>query len=793
MKQISPIITPFRWYDEFYQQDRYKNDCDACEFKLITDRKHILPFQFKRLPSGFGIDKWLLRKSCVDAQNKLFTSKDNLFSSGNSWQNNGGFVFDCSNACSGTSVDSDELTYANVLTIGKTYTFNVVVNEFQVTTSGIFYKFYNGASFIQNINYAGLNQITFVAVSTDITLQFNAPNPIGDDYICITEAQITQSVEQLPEDIELDITKLKLANAGSYDYISYCGESFATTLPTGDYYCIIIDLNGNTFFSEIITIRDFVHEKPPYYILEWYNTCIIDDVIYGATSGCFYFNQLYLDEAIISKPEYPYKEEGEENGNQDFTATFQKWEKTIKFLVAKCPEFITDALSAITLHDNIYITEPIRKKQELSDGNTSIKSVEVDVQPVINDCFSNVEIKMLLNDKYVDSSCCLTSPIEQCLTCAEKADYVAPFYYNTLIDITPDFEGEIIYSLINDIGVGPIGLYIWNESEGLWNMVELAEDATCCAINEPYIWNGGQWHLIGSINSAIYVVDSYYVTGWAWPNSYVQIETSPDNIVWTPRTPIENAAVFNLVGIKILNGETPLYFRARIFTLNCEYGYGPIFNWTPLLLPKLTAWYKSDTGISQVDDLVTQWNDQSGSGYHLTQPTDGKNPLIVANQLNGYPALVFDGVNDSMQALFAQTQPVGVFIVFKNINDGTGVFVFDGGGIADRNALQLSGSSTETMRNNLTFSTTRYNWFGAFGVVSCVFDGAISYFKTPVQGVDITNVGTLNMDGLTIGSNGDETNFWSNVAIVEIIIQDKHGTTDELKQVRDYLKTKYLI
>ena len=133
MKQISPIITPFRWYDEFYQQDRYKNDCNACEFKLITDKRHILPFQFKRTPSGYGIDKWLLRDACKEAQNKLFEPKDSLFWTNNDWVNGGAFVFDCGNACSGTSSNDDELRYESFLTLGKTYTVNFIVNKFEVS------------------------------------------------------------------------------------------------------------------------------------------------------------------------------------------------------------------------------------------------------------------------------------------------------------------------------------------------------------------------------------------------------------------------------------------------------------------------------------------------------------------------------------------------------------------------------------------------------------------------------------------------------------------------------------
>jgi hypothetical protein len=43
---------------------------------------------------------------------------------------------------------------------------------------------------------------------------------------------------------------------------------------------------------------------------------------------------------------------------------------------------------------------------------------------------------------------------------------------------------------------------------------------------------------------------------------------------------------------------------------------------------------------------VSQWNDKSGNGRNFSQASAAAQPAYTANQLNGLPALIFDGVDD---------------------------------------------------------------------------------------------------------------------------------------------------
>lgn len=61
----------------------------------------------------------------------------------------------------------------------------------------------------------------------------------------------------------------------------------------------------------------------------------------------------------------------------------------------------------------------------------------------------------------------------------------------------------------------------------------------------------------------------------------------------------------------------------------------------------LLAWYKADAITGLVDnDPVAAWLDSSGNGNDSAQATAGNQPIYKTNQINGLPAVRFDGVDD---------------------------------------------------------------------------------------------------------------------------------------------------
>lgn len=52
---------PFPWYDKLEMQNRFRENCGAnCDFRLITPRSNLLPFEFRRPQSGALLSKWTI-------------------------------------------------------------------------------------------------------------------------------------------------------------------------------------------------------------------------------------------------------------------------------------------------------------------------------------------------------------------------------------------------------------------------------------------------------------------------------------------------------------------------------------------------------------------------------------------------------------------------------------------------------------------------------------------------------------------------------------------------------------
>lgn len=101
---------------------------------------------------------------------------------------------------------------------------------------------------------------------------------------------------------------------------------------------------------------------------------------------------------------------------------------------------------------------------------------------------------------------------------------------------------------------------------------------------------------------------------------------------------------------------------------------------TPANLPNLVLWLKATDGVFQEstfitpsgdNDVVGGWRDQSGNGNDVIQVTSGKKPLLRLAEINGLPAIEFDGANDTIVNIvsdlgFSGTdKPLAIFAVMK--------------------------------------------------------------------------------------------------------------------------------
>lgn len=62
----------------------------------------------------------------------------------------------------------------------------------------------------------------------------------------------------------------------------------------------------------------------------------------------------------------------------------------------------------------------------------------------------------------------------------------------------------------------------------------------------------------------------------------------------------------------------------------------------------LAAWFRSDLGITTLGSAVWRWSGQSPNSLNAQQDSADFRPTLISNAINGYPAIRFDGQNDSL-------------------------------------------------------------------------------------------------------------------------------------------------
>jgi hypothetical protein len=241
---------------------------------------------------------------------------------------------------------------------------------------------------------------------------------------------------------------------------------------------------------------------------------------------------------------------------------------------------------------------------------------------------------------------------------------------------------------------------------------------------------------------------------------------------------------------------------------------------SPLDLDSLFYWFAADVGVTTNNNKVTQWNDLSGNGYHVTQADTSKAPTYSATGGPGSrPTLTFDGTDDFLAsaAHFWGSDDLTVIVVMKFAN-------------ATRNAQEVVIRKGESVGNNRQFYVMGQNSSNSFVIDFSVFKdgGAVNYvaylfaqkyntYKLQSCISDGAGVVTANIDGNTqsvtrsANGSGDDTIKNSSSSktsigvanpdgtpaaflqgsISEIIVFSRALTTTERTAVENYLNKKY--
>jgi hypothetical protein len=231
--------------------------------------------------------------------------------------------------------------------------------------------------------------------------------------------------------------------------------------------------------------------------------------------------------------------------------------------------------------------------------------------------------------------------------------------------------------------------------------------------------------------------------------------------------------------------------------------------WTPARLgTQVAAWFDADDAatITLNGTGVSQWNDKSGNGRHVSQSNAGAQPTYTTGQLNGRPIVAFDTTDDRLFTTSGGADGVddtSMFVVMRmnagGANEDTPVGIGLSGQLRRVRTLYRAINGTalefEGWGNAATSSLSwdiggSYHIFGARQAGQAVQlrrDGVAAnttFFQSPLT----VNSNNLYLGGLDDGAGGNRRTD-GNFAEVLVFYTSINDATTRL--VERYLSNKW--
>lgn len=226
----------------------------------------------------------------------------------------------------------------------------------------------------------------------------------------------------------------------------------------------------------------------------------------------------------------------------------------------------------------------------------------------------------------------------------------------------------------------------------------------------------------------------------------------------------------------------------------------------PNSISGLKLWLKADSLSLNDGDAVTTWSDSSVNGYDCTQGTGANKPLYKTNILGAYPALLFDGTNDTLRnTTFTGlgTSDFSMFVVASSSITSNKILFFlanNGGSNGASFALKTNTSdqyvygdwgngtvltvTSPTITNNV-FSLVEGKQVHGTNTFSSYINGTATTAAT----TDSTSL-NLTENGYWLGSDRATGLYWTGY-IAEVIIYDSALSTGNRQGIEAYISAKY--
>src|ERR1035437_9246305 len=233
----------------------------------------------------------------------------------------------------------------------------------------------------------------------------------------------------------------------------------------------------------------------------------------------------------------------------------------------------------------------------------------------------------------------------------------------------------------------------------------------------------------------------------------------------------------------------------------------------------ILLWLRADAGVDTLNGTVSRWHDQSDNGNDVIQTNASRQPLLVANILNGQPVIRFDGLDDRLE--FTSSTPMSKFTIFMVVKNDPGgglnpdhVMAFGplGGGWDQWYFILFMGVDNVTDRiemggpdGGIRAVAPNISAYGEWRNISVVTNQTI-YSTTlrwngsnatmiPVVGTNMSINAPMGTGGGIAGTDGDPSGnkLTAKCDFAEILIYNRAVTDSERTAVENHLSVKYNI
>ena len=313
-----------------------------------------------------------------------------------------------------------------------------------------------------------------------------------------------------------------------------------------------------------------------YILIEYSNSVDFGDILYQNT----FENKIYLD-ADVSKPEYEIVEEGVENGDGEFLPTFQKWAKKYS-ITFYAQEFLVDALTLMTLHDQITVT--------LRNGEASnVLDAEVEYKWDSNiECWAEVTLSFVTD--YIIRKKCDENQDVSCLTAVCTADDVYDVDdggAGTARWLAPEtYPGETSFFYISSAACGTynaFGVGFMKSIDNVWTLIdmEVGQVSEVTGLATPN-WlvkvSDVQYNRVPylcTVTDQTGGVAQFKVLADGIENTFFQVQQDTGGGYADIGDP-QSASAFTLGYDITVGAGVAVDFRIEWYTHNCTYGYSNV-------------------------------------------------------------------------------------------------------------------------------------------------------------------------------------------------------------------------